>query len=69
MPKLDWPAILHGPRYLGFRIGLTGVGVGFLAFIIALCGFLWAGVSVCVVGLSTVFAGFFIHMSEVIRRR
>ncbi|WP_448099231.1 hypothetical protein [Luteibacter yeojuensis] len=68
MKKIDWSAIRNERRFLGFRMGMTGVAVGAIAFVIALCGFMWLGVSVFAVGFSIALTGFVAHMSYVGRR-
>jgi hypothetical protein len=67
--NIDWAVILHGPQYIGFRITMIGVAMGFVAFVTAMCGFMYLGISVFAVGLSTAFTGIVINFSHVNRRK
>lgn len=69
MKRVDWTSILHEPQYIGFRITMMGVAVGFIAFAIAICGFMELGVAVLVVGLSTALTGVAVNFSHINRRR
>ncbi|WP_426285997.1 hypothetical protein [Luteibacter sp. E-22] len=67
--KIDWTSILHEPQYIGFRITMIGVAVGFTAFAIAICGLMELGIWVFVVGLSTALTGIAVNFSHINRRR
>lgn len=67
--NIEWASILRDPQYIGFRITMIGVTIGFIAFAVALWGFLYLGVSVLVVGVSTAVTGIVINFSHVNRRR
>lgn len=69
MSNIDWAVILHGPQYIGFRITMIGVTIGFVAFIIAMCGFMYLSVSVSAVGLSTAVTGIVVNFSHLNRRK
>jgi len=61
---IDWKEVLTGPRFLGLRFGLAGVFVGFLAFLIALCGLVNFGVAIFAIALSISLTGFVLHISR-----
>jgi protein-S-isoprenylcysteine O-methyltransferase Ste14 len=67
--SIDFASILRAPEYLGFRMAMVGVGIGFIAFIIAICGFMFLGVSVFAVGISTTLTGIVAGFSHVNRRK
>jgi len=67
--NIDWAVILRGHQYIGFRIAMIGVAMGFGAFIIAICGFMYLGIWVFAVGLSTAVTGIFINFSHMNRRK
>jgi len=48
---------------------MIGVTIGFIAFVIAVCGFMYLGVSAFVLGLSTAVTGILINVSHVNRRK
>jgi len=48
---------------------MIGVAMGFGALIIAICGFMYLGISVFAVGLSTAVTGIVINASHVNRRK
>lgn len=66
---IDWTVIRRDPRYIGFRITMIGVAMGFVAFVIAMCGFMYFGISVFAVGLSIAVTGIVINFSHATRRK
>lgn len=69
MKKINWVSILRDPQFIGFRITMIGVAMGFIALFIAVCGFMYLGISVFVVSLSIAVTGVLINASHVNRRK
>jgi hypothetical protein len=66
--NLDWASILRDPQYIGLRITMIGAAMGFIAFVIAVCGFIYLGVSVLAISVSTALTGIVVNFSHVNRR-
>lgn len=69
MKTINWVGILRDPQYIGFRITIAGVAMGFIAFVVAICGFMYLGISVFAVGLAIALTGIVVNFSHLNRRR
>lgn len=67
MKKINWVSILRDPQFIGFRITMIGVAMGFIALFIAVCGPMYLGISVFVVSLSIAVTGVLSNLSHVNR--
>ncbi|TCV96350.1 hypothetical protein EC912_102701 [Luteibacter rhizovicinus] len=67
--KFDLKEILSQPRFKGFRFGVLGVLLAFIAFGVFLVGFPGLGVITFVAAFALTVVGFVLHLNWMRQRR